>query len=82
MADYHDPVPRPELLLGPDGILTESSVPDGWTKIVVGHPSEDPTAPVIVLCGWSEDGEFHQYAETETIVLALFLALEDHHDRA
>jgi hypothetical protein len=57
MADYFDPVPPPDLT---QEDLQAPRRPEGWDRLLA-----DGTK---VLCGWTDDGAFHQYVRTEEIV--------------
>ena len=66
-----DPDPAPTWDPGEDG----PTLPTGWTMIIAG--SAAPGAPDTVLAGWTTDGRFHQYTDTETITRSLVSYLQD-----
>ena len=66
-----DPDPAPTWDPGEDG----PTLPTGWTMIIAG--SAAPGAPDTVLAGWTTDGRFHQYTDTETLARSLVSYLQD-----
>lgn len=80
-AIHHQTVPLAPSRPGPgkdeDGYPT---VPDGWASVVMGVDTDAPAdSPPVVLCGWTDDGYFHQYAPTEAIVTVCVEALQEAH---
>lgn len=64
------PVEAPTLSTDDDGYPT---TPKGWARVVCDRDAQ-------VIAGWDDDGAFHQYAPTETILAALLETLETFHD--
>lgn len=60
------PLPRPAAVRAADGTLTN---PDGWSMVLIGPDGETTVA------AWDDDGTFHQWETTETIVQQLVNAL-------
>lgn len=59
-----DPVPAPEL----DPEKLQHGPPEGWGAVIGGI---DDDGSLITMCGWTVDGEFHQYVNTEKIASVL-----------
>lgn len=69
MSDYHDPIPAPTVTsddLTRAAVAGAAVLPDGWARVILD--TDGATGAILVICGWTTDGTFHQYATTERIV--------------
>lgn len=75
MTDFHDPTPAPEMTLAD----ASKGPPEGWGAVIAAPHDEDPEK-AFVMCGWTLDGEFHQYVSTERIASAFIGYMQKVHE--